>query len=175
MVIDNHSLNSTLRENIVEHVFVGDALREFWRLGIVDVEVLHSEFDAHGYDIVMARQSVVRHIQFKTGKQAKPGKVSVSRSLALKPSGCVIWIHITDRLDLGPFYFFGGEPGEPLPDLSGYGHTKRIRRDKVGTRPPRTNHKDIPANQFRLHRDLRSLLVALFGTLPSIEDEEASQ
>lgn len=48
-----HSLRSTLRERIVEHVFVGEALRNLWRRGIADVEVLRSEFDAHGYDLIM--------------------------------------------------------------------------------------------------------------------------
>lgn len=48
-----HSIHSTLRERIVEHVFVGDALRRLWQLGVTDVEVLRSEFDAGGYDLVM--------------------------------------------------------------------------------------------------------------------------
>lgn len=72
-----HFEHSTLREHIVEHVFVGDALRALWRRGVLDVEVLRSEFDAYGYDIVMARGPVVRHIQFKTGKTKKPGDVSL--------------------------------------------------------------------------------------------------
>src|SRR5262245_59321341 len=44
---NQHSTHSTLREHIIEHVFVGDALRTLWRRGIMDVEVLRSEFDAH--------------------------------------------------------------------------------------------------------------------------------
>jgi len=43
-----HYINSTLRERIVEHVFVGEALRRLWQLGVTDVEVLRSEFDAGG-------------------------------------------------------------------------------------------------------------------------------
>src|SRR5690348_2044567 len=46
-------LHSTLRERIVEHVFVGEALRQLWKRGARDVEVLRSEFDAGGYDLVM--------------------------------------------------------------------------------------------------------------------------
>ncbi len=46
-------IHSTLRERIVEHAFVGDALRLLWRSGVVDVEVLRSEFDAHGYDLLL--------------------------------------------------------------------------------------------------------------------------
>ena len=61
-----HSLYSTLRERIVEHVFVGEALRTLWRRGVTDVEVLRSEFDAHGYDLVMGRGKIVRPIQFRS-------------------------------------------------------------------------------------------------------------
>lgn len=69
---DHHSTHSTLRERVVEHVFVGEALRTLWRWGVVNVEVLRSEFDAHGYDLVMARRRIVRHIQFKTGTSRRP-------------------------------------------------------------------------------------------------------
>jgi hypothetical protein len=70
-----------LRERIVEHTFVGDALRVFWRRGILDVEVLRSEFDAHGYDVVMVRGDIVRHIQFKTGTGAQAaGRLGVTRT-----------------------------------------------------------------------------------------------
>jgi hypothetical protein len=81
---------SRLRERIVEHVFIGDVLRTLWRKGIFDVEVLRSEFDFHGYDVVMTRGAIVRHIQFKTGKAKKPGNVIVALALADKPSGCII-------------------------------------------------------------------------------------
>ncbi|MFP5277377.1 MAG: hypothetical protein ACLGPM_09685 [Acidobacteriota bacterium] len=61
-----HYIHSTLRERIVEHVFVGDALRRLWQRGVTYVEVLRSEFDAGGYDLVMSHGKIVRHIQFKT-------------------------------------------------------------------------------------------------------------
>ena len=121
-----HSIHSTLRERIVEHVFVGEALRAQWRRGITDVEVLRSEFDAHGYDLVMGRGPIVRHIQFKTGVRDKTAPVSVGHALADKPSGCVIWICVTLDLEIGPFGWFGGEPGKPLRDLSGFTSPKRI-------------------------------------------------
>jgi len=52
---DRDFTHSTLRERIVEHVFVGDVLRTLWRRGITDVEIVWPEFDAHGYDVVMSR------------------------------------------------------------------------------------------------------------------------
>jgi hypothetical protein len=67
-----HFYYSKLRESIVEHVFAGDALRAFWRQEVFNVEVLRSEFDAFGYDLVMTRGRIVRHVQFKTGTAKKP-------------------------------------------------------------------------------------------------------
>ena len=161
-----HSLHSTLRERVVEHVFVGEALRALWRRGITDVEVLRSEFDAHGYDLVMGRGPIVRHIQFKTGIRRKPSAVSVSRSLATKPSGCVIWIAITLELELGPYWWFGGDPGLPLPDLAEFKSPKRIGRRETGERPLRANHSKVPASRFQRLNGLDDVLERLFGLLP---------
>lgn len=167
VIMTAHYENSTLRERIVEHVFVGEALRAFWRRGIVDVEVLRSEFDAHGYDLVMGRGAIVRHIQFKTGTSTKPGDVSVSTALANKPSGCVIWINVTPHLDMGPFYWFGAMPGSPLPLLDTYGNPRRPTRNKEGERPIRKNHRIVPGRDFRKLDTLDQVLEALFGLLPT--------
>jgi len=79
----SHSVHSTLRERIVEHVFVGDALRRLWQRGVTDVEVLRSEFDAGGYDLVMSYRKVVRHIQFKSVMEdGKAANVKVASSLS---------------------------------------------------------------------------------------------
>lgn len=165
--IDMHSHHSTLRERIVEHVFVGEALRALWRRGITDVEILRSEFDAHGYDLVMGRGSIVRHIQFKTGIRAKPAPVSVGRALAEKPSGCVIWICVSMALDLGPYWWFGAPPGEPLPDLTGFTSPRRMGRREGGDRPLRVNHSKVPAKHFRRIETMDAMLETLFGPLPA--------
>lgn len=162
-----HSLHSTLRERIVEHVFVGEALRTLWRRGVTDVEVLRSEFDAHGYDLVMGRGQIVRHIQFKTGVRQKPAPVSVGRALAAKPSGCVIWISVSLELDLGPFWWLGAAPGERLPDLSSFTSPKRIGRRETGERPLRVNHSKVPASMFRRVDTIGEILELLFGSLPT--------
>ncbi len=161
-----HFENSTLRERIVEHVFVGEALRTLWCRGVVDVEVLRSEFDGHGYDLVMARGRIVRHIQFKTGTSSKPGDVSISMALADKPSGCVLWIRVSEKLDLRPFFWFGGAPGDPLPPLDGYAIPMRATPNKAGERPSRKDHRLIPGNQFQRLETLNEVLEILFGTLP---------
>jgi hypothetical protein len=154
---------SRLRERIVEHVFIGDALRTLWRKNIFDVEVLRSEFDAHGYDVVMTRGPIVRHIQFKTGKAKKPGDVIIALALADKASGCVIWTRIGEGLELGPYYWFGGRPGKKLPSIATYPKPLRTTHNKQGTRPLRQNHRKIPGVKFRLLPTLSDVLEALFG------------
>lgn len=161
-----HFHHSTLRERIVEHVFVGDALRRLWRRGVVDVEVLRSEFDAHGYDLVMARGRIVRHIQFKTGTAARPGKVSVARALEDKPSGCVIWIRVGHGLEMGPYFWLGGPPSGPLPPIGHLPNPLRATRNKQGERPPRQNHRSVPGSEFERLDTLDDVLEALFGGLP---------
>jgi hypothetical protein len=160
-----HYEHSTLRERIVEHVFVGDALRTLWRRGVVNVEILRPEFDAHGYDLVMARGPIVRHIQFKTGTSQKPADVSVSRALAEKPSGCVIWIRVAANFDMGPFFWFGAEPGIPLPAIDGYPNPLRATHNKEGVRPRRKNHRLVPGDKFLQLANLDVLLETLFGDL----------
>lgn len=163
-----HSTHSTLRERIVEHVFVGEALRTLWKRGITDVEVLRSEFDAFGYDLVMTRGHIQRHIQFKTGVGEKPVRVSVGDALAFKPGGCVIWIAVSLDLDLRHFWWFGGAAGRPLPDMSSLNRPKRIGRRQEGDRPERSNHRMVPAKMFRRIDSLDEVLEMLFGALPNL-------
>ena len=159
--------HSTLRERIAEHVFVGDALRALWRLGVHDVEVLRPEFDAHGYDLVMARGPVVRHIQFKTGTTRRPRKASLARVLAEKPSGCAIWMRLGPGLEMGPYFWLGGAPGEPLPPIAGYPNTLRPTRNKDGLRPVRSNHHNVPGSAFQERGMLEEILQDLLGDLGS--------
>ena len=161
-----HHLYSSLREKIVEHVFVGDALRILWRRGVFDVEVLRSDFDAHGYDLVLVRGKVVRHIQFKTGIRDKPKRVSVASALAEKPSGCVIWIQVDNDLNMKRFWWLGAGPEEPLPALGGR-LTKRIARTKEGIRPLREKHRTVNGSLFRSVDTIGELLEILFGDLPA--------
>jgi hypothetical protein len=164
-----HSHHSTLRERIVEHVFVGEALRSLWRRGIVDVEVLRSEFDAFGYDLVMVRGPVIRHIQLKTGTSKKPGTVSLALALGERPSGCAIWIRVAKNdLSMGPYFFFGSGPGQPLPPIADYPIPKRSTHTKERLRPDRTNHRNVPGDQFRCVNTLDEVLDELLGPLPSV-------
>jgi hypothetical protein len=162
-----HFIHSTLRERIVEHLFIGEALRRLWQRGITDVEILRSEFDAGGYDLVMSRGKITRHIQFKSMMvDGKAARTSISLKLMDKPSGCVIWIVVTPELNISSYLWFGGEPGESLPDISGFQITKHSKGNSAGTKAEKPNHRIVPRGKFKKHLTLDDVLERLFGTLP---------
>jgi len=162
----NDSENSKLRELIAEHLFVGEALRHCWTRGVTDVEVLRSESDYFGYDVVMARGEIVRHIQLKTRRSdGKRREINASLKLMDKPSGCVIWIMLTPDLRLDHFFWFGGEPGKPMEDISGGKTLKHSKGDASGNKAERPAHREIPIAKFTRLESIHAVLERLFGSL----------
>ena len=160
----SHFLHSTLRERIVEHVFVGDALRRLWQQGVTDVEVLRSESDAGGYDLVMSRGRIVRHIQFKTSMaDGKAASIKASLKLMDKPSGCIIWIIVTPELELEAYRWLGGPPGDPLPDIRNMRVAKHTKANAKGKKAERPVQRIIPRNRFASLGSLDEVLERLFG------------
>jgi hypothetical protein len=150
-----HFLLSTLRERIIEHVFIGDVLRRLWQLDVFDVEVLRSEFDAGGYDLVMTRRDVIRHIQFKAMlADGKAARTTINLKLAEKPSGCVIWIVVWPSLEDAAYLWFGGLPGEKLPDVSSFQVAKHTKGNADGVKAEKANHRIVPRWQFKKLPDL---------------------
>lgn len=136
-----HSEHSVLREKIIEHLFVGNVLRVLWRSSIMDVEVMRSEFDAHGYDLVITHGGLVRHVQLKSGLQAKPGRISLARSLASRPSGCAIWLGLDPALEIQRYWWLGAKkPGDALVFGPTVKIAKRNGRQSNAARPDRKNH-----------------------------------
>jgi hypothetical protein len=147
-------------------VFVGDALRRLWQLGVTDVEVLRSEFDAGGYDLVMSYREVVRHIQLKTVMaDGKAANTKVSLKLMEKPSGCVIWIILTPELHLQSYLWLGGPPGKPLPNIRDMKVAKHTKGNAKGVKTARPNFRIVPRSQFEQLKTLDALLRRLFGPL----------
>jgi len=159
---EKHSLYSTLRENIIEHLLTGEVLRRLWEWGIVDAEILKSEFDAGGYDLVLSCKHVTRHIQLKVGRLGgSRDAVSVNLRLADKPSGCVVWIMVDDDLHWRHFLWFGGQPGESLPDISAMKVAKHAKGTAEGVKNERPNHRLIKRSQFVALGNLDALLFQL--------------
>ncbi len=163
-----HYLESALREKVIEHLFVGDLLRCLWRQGSRDIEILRAEVDRAGYDIVLESNGVLRHVQLKASyRRAKTSKVGININLAQKPSGCVIWIWFDpDTIELGPFLWFGGQPGEPLPPL-GDRVGKHTKGDRTGLKAARPNIRLLRKGQFLALSTMDDVAQTLFGVASS--------
>src|SRR6476469_3145847 len=61
-----HSSDSSLREQALGHVFLGKLLTFMWQSGARDIEVLKSEVDRGGYDVVLESNGIIRHAQLKS-------------------------------------------------------------------------------------------------------------
>lgn len=160
-------LKSTFYEQLVEHVFIADVLQEAWYRFGKTVEVLRSEVDASGYDVVFECNGVLRHVQLKTSMPNKKGPQPVNVALAKKPSGCVVWLvrhedRETCRMRLS-FRFFGGDPGQPLPSLAGFALGRRPTPNKEGIKPLRQSIRKVPYGQFVNVPSTAALVERLFG------------
>src|SRR5262245_47737219 len=134
-----HSEHSSYREKLLEHLFIGDLLRYLWLQGVTTAEFLRPEVDSGGYDLVISCDSVIRHVQMKASHRgAATSRQNVSFRLAEKPSGCVVWLRFdADTLDLGPFLWFGGEPGKPLPDIRVFPVARHTKGNAQGVKAAR--------------------------------------
>jgi hypothetical protein len=160
----SHFLQSSLREKLLEHVFIGKLLQCLWRRGRRDIEVLRAEIDASGYDLVLECNGVLRYVQFKSShRDATTRDVNVSLSLARKPGACVIWIIFdADTMKLGPYLWLGGEAGQPLPSL-GDRVARHTKADKTGMKGERPNLRVVGKNKFAELRAMNEVVEQLFG------------
>ncbi|HRO14028.1 MAG TPA: hypothetical protein PLL33_03100, partial [Paracoccus sp. (in: a-proteobacteria)] len=111
-----HSRHSVLREVILEHRLTASLLQRLWQRGVFDVEILHSAFDAGGYDPVLSGRTTTRHVQFKASRLASStASQKIRLALARRPAGCVVWMEVGDDLSIRSYRIF--EPGPDFPDL----------------------------------------------------------
>ena len=166
---------SSCLEKVLEHRFVAELTSALWLQGVTDFEVLRSEVDSHGYDLVIEAGGVLRHIQLKDMVQGgKRRDVSINFRLAGKPSGCIIWFTYNPQtLTLGPFHWFGGLPGEPLPDV-GTPPAKHTKGTSLGAKNVRPCHREVARTRFRAVAYVGELVDLLFGTAPEAADGRGS-
>jgi hypothetical protein len=162
MLHHDHSHYSSLREKVLEHLLVGELLRELWVQERRLVEVLKPEVDRGGYDLAIQLGGVIRHIQLKSSH--KPKSVSISTELAGKPSGCVVLVRFdASSLALQEYLWFGGEPGNSLPDISAFKVALRTTKGRGGQQVLRQGMRVVPLRQFQKLGTIGELLEKLFG------------
>ncbi len=160
-----HIEHSSYRENLIEHLFVGELLKISWQNGDCQLEVAKPEVDNAGYDLVLDANGVIRHVQLKaTFVGAKTAKQNINIKLADKPSGCVIWLVFEENtLDLQKFLFFGSQPGQPLPSLENAKVAKHTKGDSDGYKAEREKFRKLYKGKFDRYCSTKEIYRVLFG------------
>ena len=152
------------RENLIEHLFIGEVLRCLWLEGISTAEALRAEVDSGGYDLVIDCRGVIRHIQLKSSHvSAKTARQSINIRLADKPSGCVVWVIFNDQLRLSRFRWYGGKPGQPMRDIQSHQIGKHTKGNRFGIKTERPNIRVLRKNEFEEVGSVAELVKRLFG------------
>ncbi len=164
-VTTDHSRHSSLREKLVEHLVLGEILKAAWLDGQRDIEVLRPEVDNAGYDVVLTARGVTRHVQLKSSfRGSTTSQQTLQIALGEKPGGCVLWVFFDrETLALGPFYWFGGAPGERLPDLTGFRVARHTKGDSSGVKKERPALRVVPKGRFDPLESIGDVLRKLFG------------
>lgn len=164
LIDEAHSRQSSLRESVLKHRFLGDLLGCLWIEGRREVDLLFPAVDYAGYDLVLEWKRITRHIQLKAShSRSKRDDVLINCHLAGKPSGCVVWLLFDEKtLRLGPFLWFGGAPGQRLLEL-GDKVGRHTKADQELVKAERPNTRVVPRSRFRHLDTIEEVAEALFG------------
>ena len=156
-------LRSTYRESVVEHLFLGALLPLYWKANPSrPIEVSKPLVDDAGYDLILEVPNIVRHVQLKGSFcTSRKNPQNVHERLAEKPGGCVVWIIYNSEFKLKHYYWFGGEPGERLPDISEFRYATRANTE--GNRKQRTHVRKIRKGAFKKLKHIHDVAEHLFG------------
>jgi hypothetical protein len=158
---------SSYREQLVEYAFVSALLQDGWIRREQRIDVLRADVDGAGYDLVVECQGVTRHVQVKSSVLGGRARAqNINAALARHPSGCVVWVSLElssdSRVEMS-YLSFGGDPGSPLPDLSGYRVGKHARANSKGVKALRPSIRLVPRSVFAAFREVAALSDWLFG------------
>ena len=142
MSIDQHQ--SVYREQLLEHLLVSQLLRFAWLYDEARLEVMKPEIDRSGYDIVL------------------------EANVPVDPNDPFIELLEVDdgarvTFALGPFLFFGGSAGEPMPSLDGMQVARHTRGNAQGHKAERPSIRVLPKGKFTELATINDLYGALFG------------
>lgn len=94
--------------------------------------------------------------------------VNAYLALAAEPSGYVLCLGFDEAtLALGPFLWFGGRPGEPLPAMSGFRTTRHTKANAQGVKAERPNIRVVPKTNFEALGSVGEVAERLFGPRPT--------
>lgn len=139
------SQNSRFFENLLEHRFLFDLRRHLvLRKEPLLLNVLKSEVDAFGFDLVLSVGEHTYHIQMKTRSGVPPtNSYDLAESLWRLPNACAIWmLYDANTIEPTGYYVLGN----PLPPIDGFAASARRGFRKV--KMQRANHVRLSLAQL---------------------------
>lgn len=74
-----------------------------------------------------------------------------------------MWVYFNESdLSLGPFLYFGGPAGEPIPSLDGLRVGRHTKANADGYKAERPDIRVVPKSQFETVDRIEGLYAALF-------------
>ncbi|MEJ7838650.1 MAG: hypothetical protein WKF81_07525 [Thermomicrobiales bacterium] len=167
MNASNHTFHSSYREMVLEHLFIGEILKHCWQKQRPRVEILKSQVDDSGYDIVLVADTFIRYVQLKSSfVGAATPRVTINIGLAEKPSGCVIWMQFDPKsLMFDSFLWFGGDKDQPLPSLERFEVATHTKRNSLGVKTLRKNMRYVKKSAFTKLDTIADVVDVLFGSV----------
>jgi hypothetical protein len=164
----SNTAHSTAFELLAESHFLSELLQEMWFQRDQLIDVLHSQVDAFGYDLVLTTANVTRHVQLKTRKgTARTARLNLSARLETLPSACVIlmdWTPPTAHSEFNIEYrWFGSAPGKRIPAL-GEQNAKHTKANAHGIKAERPEVRSVSiSGNFAVTPSISVLATRLFG------------
>lgn len=137
--------NSRFFENLLEHRFLFDLRRHLvLRKDPMLLNVLKSEVDAFGFDLVLSVGEHTYHIQMKTRSGSPPtNSYELSESLWRLQNACAIWmLYDPNTIEPTGYYLLG----KPLPPIDEFPASDRPGFRKV--KMQRANHARLSLAQL---------------------------
>lgn len=149
-------------EKLLKIRFVSDLSRALWLTGCRDFDVLRSNVDDNGFDLMIEAKNVIRHIQFiftANGDETLDAKVDYR--LSTKASGCIIWVEYDpDTLNITTYGWYGTYQGLGLPRIW---VPERSSHNSDSIKPLTDNRRLLQKSKFTPVRSIHQLIGHLFG------------
>lgn len=170
---------SSYVENVLTHSMISSLAGDLWRRDPeVRMDILRTEVDESGFDLVLTMSGQGRYIQIKqVNSEGRNKNFSVRADFALMPGSCVVVIvHRDSDLSIEGYRFFGAALNKPMSSVDGFNSSILPgRRGKDGNRRVREHYRDIPGACFTKLNSVSDLLEALFPETVSFRATCATQ
>jgi hypothetical protein len=175
--VETKTKQSVYFEKLIEHRFISDIMMHCWFKYEKTLEIIHSEIDTNGYDLIISYDNINRYIQLKTSEEnGKTAKQNLNISLIKKENPCIVWIirnYDKSRNDfIFSYLFWGSNIGEKSPNVENYKTAKHPKADMKGNKKQRPNIRIIPKKEFIKLNSMEKLFEKLFEKISTANNTD---